>query len=111
MRPAEAFSTVLAKYGQEVTVYRSGQADGAVCRAFLQPILERQGRQDVPTVLGTVCRDRWLYLGDPLIPVDDLDDGYVRWKGENFDVVRVQPIYVGDVLSHWWAVLKLRDEA
>lgn len=106
-----AFSDILARYGQQVTVYRSGEAQGTVCRAFLQPILERQGRQDVPTALGTICRGRWLYLGDPLIPLDRLEDGCVQWKGQRFEVVRVQPIYVGETLSHWWAVLKLRDEA
>ena len=110
MRPAQAFATVLARYGQEVEICRNG-GQAVSCRAFVQPLLERQGTQRTPTVLGTVCRDRWLYLGDPAQGLDDLAGGWVAWKGKKLDVLRAQPIYVGGELSHWWAVLGLREES
>ena len=109
MNAAEAFGVVLVRYGQSVGVCRDERT--VLCRAFLQPILERKGRQTTPTVLGEVCRDRWLYLGDPAVSPQNLGDGYILWKGKKFEVVKAQPIYVGNVLSHWWAVLKARDEA
>ena len=110
MSAAEAFGTVLARYGQSVSVHRDGQAEGTACRAFVQPILERTEAQECPTVLGTVCTDRWLYLGDPAVSLEDLGSGYVRWGTRKLEVLRAQPIYVGAELSHWWAVLKLREE-
>lgn len=51
-----AWSRILEKYGQKVAVYKENAETGTVCRAFLQPALERRGEgyQTLPTPLGLV---------------------------------------------------------
>ena len=74
-----AWGRILEKYGQRVTVCKEGQEEGVLCRAFLQPALERRGEgyQTLPTPLGLVRRDQWIYLGEEL--------------------------------AYWWALLSVRD--
>ena len=108
MRAATAFGLVLERYGQDVVLHH-GQGTEVPCRAFLQPVLERSGPQEEPTVLGTVCTDRWLYLGDPAVPLDHMEDGWLQWNGKELEVLRCQPIEVGGQCSHWWAILKERE--
>ena len=98
--------SLLEQYGQRVTVCTAGRE--TACRAFLQPIRERV-RQKLPTPLGRARQDQWLYLGGPAVPLDGPPGGTVAWNGLRFDVRTAQPIYVGDRLSHWWAVLTVRD--
>lgn len=106
-----AWGRILARYGQAVTVHREGQTEGTPCRAFLQPMLERRGdgRQKLPTPLGTVRQDQWIYLGDPGVSLDGLGDGYVEWDGRRFSILAAQPICIGETLSHWWGLLRVRD--
>lgn len=99
-----AFERILEEYGQSVTVC-SGGGTQQPTRAFLQPVEEKQG--DLPTILGAVKRDRYLYLGDPAVPLDGAE--FVLWLGRKFRVVTGQPIYVGDRANHWWAILAELD--
>ena len=80
-----AWSRILEKYGQKVAVYKENAETGTVCRAFLQPALERRGEgyQTLPTPLGLVRQDQWIYLGSPAVPLDALGDGYVAWGEKN----------------------------
>lgn len=102
--------TILRRYGQSVTI--TGQ-DGTRtdARAFVQPILER-GETDLqvrPTPLGTRRGDRYLYLGAAEVPVRAGDR--VEGLGLAFRVQTAQPIPVGDAISHWWAILRVKGEA
>ena len=63
------FAGLLEQYGQTVEVCRGEEAVGIACRAFVQPVLEKR-EQMVPTPLGQVRQDRWLYLGDPAVPLE-----------------------------------------
>ena len=101
--------TMLRRYGQSVTVTDcdGGQTD---TRAFVQPILER-GETDLqvhPTPLGTRRGDRYLYLGAAEVPLRAGDR--VEGLGLTFWVQTAQPIRVGDELSHWWAILRVKGE-
>ena len=87
--------------------------DGAVtlCRAVLQPALETREDwfQSLPTPLGTVRRDQWLYLGPPEVSLDGLGDGYVAWNNTQFEVRAAQPVCLGEDTIYWWALLAVRD--
>ena len=101
--------TLLRRYGQSVTVT---DRDGAQTdtRAFVQPILER-GETDLqvhPTPLGTRRGDRYLYLGAVEVPLRAGDQ--VEGLGLTFRVQTAQPIRVGDEISHWWAILRVKGE-
>lgn len=102
-----AWAALLAKYGQRVVLH---QGDTEVdARAFLQPIREKGQAQSLPSPLGWRREDRFLYLGDPNRPLTANCD-WVEFEGEGYTVTSAHPVYVGNSVSHIWAVLRPRDE-
>lgn len=101
------FETLLAKYGQSVTLCRH-DGETETIRAFLQPVTERREnwRQTEPSPMGTVRKDRFLCLTGADTP---LEDGYLEWRDLRLRVSAAQPIYIGDTVSHWWAILTVED--
>ena len=104
-----AWGRILEKYGQRVAVVRDGKE--TLCRAFLQPVMERREDwfQSLPTPLGDARRDQWLYLGPPEVSLDGLGDGYVAGNRMKFDVRSAQRVCIGDEAVYWWALLTVRD--
>lgn len=104
---------ILARYGQNITLYRQDGEEGTVCRAFLQPVMEQSADffQQLPTPLGLVRRDRWICLGGPEMALDQLGDGYIAWGEETFTVRSAQPVYLRDELVYWWGLLAVREQA
>lgn len=101
------FARILSRYGQDVTVYNpTGQR--VQVRAFFQPVRDRGTEQSVPSPLGQVKQDRFVYLG-PAETV--LEGGYrVAVEDEVYRVETAQPVYVGGAVSHWWAMLTHREK-
>ena len=95
--------SLLAMYGQEVTLRLEGMEDRPL-RAFLQPVLDREREQRLPSPLGQRPEDRYLYLGPADIPLE-AGRSQVEWKDRAFEVQSAH--LVGD--SHWWALLRPRD--
>ena len=104
----QEFARVLARYGQNVRVYTPSEPEGKALRAFIQPMRERGTDPSVPSPLGEVKQDRFLYFGPPEPVLDE--DSRVEMGGECFRVRAAQPVYVGQGLSHWWAVLSHRAQ-
>ena len=104
------FETLLDKYGQSVTLCRR-KGEMETIRAFLQPVTERREtwRQTEPSPMGTVRKDRFLCLTGVDMPLEHLEDGYLEWRGLRLKVSAAQPIYIGDTISHWWAILTVED--
>ena len=102
---------ILSRYGQNITLHRQDGEEGTVCRAFLQPVLEKGADffQRQPTPLGLVRQDRWICLGGPEIALDELGDGYIAWGDLTFTVRSAQPVYLGEKLVYWWGLLAVRD--
>ena len=100
----KGFEKILARHGQDVTVRYGGGRPERAARAFLQPIVERREdwRQETPTPLGVVRRDRYLYLGEPEVELTGCEE--LEWNGERFRMQAVEAIYVGKKLSHWWGI-------
>ena len=92
----------LARWGQTVTV------NGEAVRAFLQPLEQREkaAPYDVEP-LGAVDDRLWVYIGLRQVAPGDV----IAWKGRRFTVRDSRPWYLGDRLSHWWAVLTAEKEA
>lgn len=108
MNPARTFTELLRRYGQEVELYYSGEPAGVPCRAFVQPILERK-EQELPSPLGRVRQDKWLYLGDPKMPLNSPEKGYVLWQGKQYRVLNAHPVYLGKQVNHWRGILQMID--
>ena len=99
----ETISALLDRYGQCVTLYRGGVEAGREVRAFLQPLREAGREQARPSPLGLRREDRYLMLGEPDVPAAPGDR--VVWRESGYEVRTAHPIYLGERLSHWWAVL------
>ena len=99
----DTISVLLDRYGQCVTLYRGGVEPGREVRAFLQPLREAGREQARPSPLGLRREDRYLMLGEPDVPAAPGDR--VVWRESGYEVRTAHPIYLGERLSHWWAVL------
>lgn len=100
---------LMERYGQGVTLcYESGEQ--LSLRAFLQPILKKADNrwQVEASPLGMDNQDTYLYLGPADTSLEELGEGYLLWRDLPFEVTQVQPIYVGEQISHWWATLRQR---
>ena len=96
----EALERALRDYGQAATI-RHGETATA-CRAFLQPVLPK--RQEEPredTTLGSVDARRWVYIGTAEVARYDTVEGC----GMSFLVKEATPVYLGDTILYWHAVL------
>ena len=65
--------------------------------------------QELPTPLGTVRRDQWLYLGPPELSLEETNGLCVEWNGLRFAVRAAQPVCVGEETLYWWALLAVED--
>lgn len=104
------FEKLLAKYGQSVTLCRR-EGETETIRVFIQSVTERREtwRQTEPSPMGTVRKDRFLCLAGADTPLENLEDGYLEWRGLRLKVSAAQPICIGDTVSHWWAILTVED--
>ena len=106
-----AFRTVLERYGQTVELHCEGAQEGIARRAFVQALSRDAGEQRLPTPLGRVRQDRFLYLGDPDGDLECLGEtGYILWNGVRYRVRTAHPVYVGETVDHWRAVLEILEE-
>ena len=96
----------LGTYGQAVTI-RHGETATA-CRAFLQPVMAK--RQEEPrgdTPLGSVDARRWVYIGTAEVARYDTVEGC----GMSFLVKEATPVYLGETVFYWHAMLWRAKEA
>lgn len=101
-----ALESVLARYGQSVTVERRLSGERLEGRAFLQP-LPGQRVPAAATPLGAVCLARWLYLGTEGVAPGDR----VEQAGRVFVVEDARRIFWRDEVLYCRAVLTLGKEA
>ena len=96
------FAQVLREFGETVTLRKTGGAEEKAL-ALVRPLLDRGEEQDSPSPLGLRREDRYLMLGEPDVPAAPGDR--VVWRESGYEVRTAHPIYLGERLSHWWAVL------
>ena len=103
-----SFSRILTRYGQDMTVYTQASPQGVDVRAFFQPMREKGTEQSVPSPMGQVRQDRFVYLG----PVDVQLDKTSKIKVGSL-LLRVQGthlVYVGGQPVYRWAVLTCKAQ-
>ena len=91
---------ILRRYGQ-AAVLETPEGETAV-----QAREPRERALGAATEIGWVDQRLWIYLGREKIGPGDT----VRWKDLAFQVRSSRPCYIGQTLSHWWAVLERRWE-
>lgn len=106
----ETIGSLAARFGRRaVRRGRDGAAvwEGAV---FLQPVTGKE-RQVSAGALGSFHTDKFLCLSPAeLCPGEVGDGGWMECGGESYVVIAAQPVYVGEVQTHWRAVLERKDE-
>ena len=104
-----ALRRLMNRYGQETVI---AAANGAVWRgrAFVQPVLGRgqETPERTPTPLGVAQERKYRYIGPPEAALSRGDG--VEAMGRRFLVRAAEPVYVGDQVNHWWALLDTADE-
>lgn len=102
------WAALLGQYGQQVSLHR-GEETVSV-QAFLQPVRDQGTPQRLPSPLGLRREDRFLYLGPPQPALEGGTGDWVEWAGRGYEVVSAHPVFVGETVSHLWALLRPRDE-
>lgn len=100
------FARALKCWGTSVVVHTGGKNRRG--KAFFQPVKQVGTLQSVPTPLGQVMQDRFLYLGEAGIPLDTTSR--VEVNGERFRVEQVHPVSIGEQVHHWWAICTRRRQ-
>lgn len=103
------FEKVLHRYGTTVTILADGQEPGREAMALVQPVLDRE-RQHTASPLGWRQRERWLYLGEPGVPLDVQEGGFVRVGTRTFHVFSARRVDLGKESCHWWGILVPRED-
>jgi len=98
-----SFSRILTRYGQDMTVYTQAAPEGVCVRAFFQPMREKGTEQSVPSPLGRISQDRFLYLGPPEPCLDEVS--LVKVGSQVLQVQGTHLIYTGAQPVYRWAVL------
>ena len=98
-----SFSRILTRYGQDMTVYTQASPEGIGVRAFFQPMREKGTEQSVPSPLGWIRQERFLYLG-PSEPCLD-ETSRVKVGAQVLEVQGSHLVYVGAQPVYRWAVL------
>lgn len=103
------FEKILQRYGTPVNIFTDGQEPGATAMALVQPILDKQ-RQEAASPLGWYKQERWLYLGEPDVPLEVGENGFVRLGEQEFTVFSARKVDLGRRSCHWWGILIPREE-
>ena len=105
-----SFDQLLTRFGQDITLTPWSTGEPLTLRAFLQPIRDRAERQFLPAAPGTVRQDRFLYLGPAKAALSGGDGSWLSCGKMRYEVDTAQAVYVGERVSHWWAVLRPGEE-
>ena len=102
----QSFARVLKRWGRSVVVHTGTQR--RVCKAFFQPMKADGTQQSVPSALGQVMQDRFLYLGAADVPLDT--NARVEVNGERLRVEQANPVFLGQEIHHWRAICTRRKQ-
>lgn len=105
-----SFEKILARYGAPVTIFAGAGTEGVNAMALIQPVRDRE-RQNLPSPLGWRKEERWIYLGEPDVPLEVGKGGFVRAGEREFEVYSARRVDLGRETCHWWGILVPREEA
>lgn len=105
-------AAALRRLGQVVSLQRPGEA-AIVSFGVLQalPLARAAGEQFVPTALGLVREERFLYLGEATVSLLGMEEGFLDCAGQRYRIESAQAVYVGKRLAYWRALLRVWEGA
>ena len=99
----------LDRYGRKMTLYTREHPEGVEVKAMLQPVRDRRTAKAVPSPLGWVVQDRFIYIGPAEVALEG-SGCRLTTDGADYRLRTAQPVYAGGVLSHWWAVFQCAQQ-
>lgn len=105
-------SDVIRKYGCALTICSDACPEGRKAKGFIQPAaLPPAERPEARTAAGSISRGRHLLIAEAEALLPGEKDVTVRFRDEEYILLRAQPVYAGDRLSHWEGTLRLKGVA
>ena len=103
-----AFSEILEKYGDPVTLYFDGSSTDTT--GFVQPVLSRHIKETWSTMTELGESDTSRFYG--FFPGDLSMEGclYIDCGDVEYDIIRAEPYKVMGTVSHWEALMRKREE-
>lgn len=102
----ETFVWTIRTYGQEAVCFQENREELGRGMAIVQPMTEAAW-QKTAGILGSYQTGRFLALAEPDLPAGQLGPGgWLSWGGQDYEVMTVQPIWVGKTVSHLWMALR-----
>ena len=104
------FAALIDAYGVEAALVHGGISEEM--RAFINPILTNRSDKtwSAVTPLGERNKARYYCFCPPQAGLDAAKDAYLIVDGKSYDFVRAEPYVVEGSVSHWEAVVKVREE-
>jgi hypothetical protein len=111
MKIAQQVREILAAQGQNLTLhFQDGTSRDGI--GSLQPFLS-QSRDDLwkqPSKLGSFDGARFRLYGSAEADWTPEQLSWVEVCGKGYTVQEVQPLYWGNDIAYWWAIVTPRDE-
>ena len=102
----EAFVWVLRTYGREIACFAEDGTELGRGMAIVQPMTEANWQRTAGT-LGSYDARRFLGLAEPGLPADKIGPGgWLEWGGEQYEVMTVRPIWLGNEITPLWMALR-----
>jgi len=105
----DALFRLARDYGEPCTVYYNEGAAGVSAAAFIEPLMDRRSTRiwrDM-TELGEIPSMRYLYIGPPEVPLKA--GSRIVSESRSYDVIWAECFKMKSAVTHWEAVLRLRE--
>lgn len=105
-----AFAGLIEAYGVEAALVRGGVSEPI--HVFINPILTNRSDKTwrAVTPLGERNKARYYCFCPPELDLSTAGEIYLIVDGKSYDFVRAEPYTVEGQVSHWEAVVKVREE-
>lgn len=100
-------SNLIKKYGQKITISKSGQAIKS--SAFIQP-LRADEQSELYGDYNQNQVEQYLYIGLPDCEIDDSGNTTVIFDNENYSVVKSESVWLSNKIIYTRAVLEKQQD-
>lgn len=107
-----SYFSAAAKVGREIIIKSVECPAGRAAKGFLSPLnatdTENLRKSTRP---GRVKGEKYLLIAEPTAIAAGETEVVVTADGVAYELLRAEPVYVGEILGHWEGVLRLKGGA
>ncbi len=101
--PFSVFAQTVSLSGDDAETPRVG-------KAFLQVHAGKAQPQPTPTPLGLQDQRLYLYLGEASLSLEGCIGQSLHWGNGQYEILQAEPVYWGEAIHHWRAILRPQGE-